>query len=60
MCEINTRSEANSYLVNSSAQTLYLDRPSHTGHVLLKLVKVILRNGSRTLETFALLDDRSE
>ena len=60
LCEINNKSDTHSYLVNSTAHTLYLDRPSHTGHVLLKLVKVILRNGSHTLETFALLDDRSE
>ena len=60
LCDINKKSDTSSYHVNSSANTLYLDRPSRTGHVLLKLVKVTLRNGNHTLETFALLDDGSE
>ncbi|KAL4007454.1 hypothetical protein ACER0C_001306 [Sarotherodon galilaeus] len=41
-------------------RTLYFDKPSDCPSVLLKVVKVLLRNGKRTLETYAVLDDGSQ
>ncbi|XP_073776433.1 uncharacterized protein [Danio rerio] len=49
-----------SCLVNTTTETLYLDRPTDSRQVLLKICKVLLRNGSHCLETYALLDDGSE
>ncbi len=49
-----------SFLVNTTTETLYLDRPTDSRRVLLKICKVLLRNGSQSLETYALLDDGSE
>lgn len=46
--------------VKSSADVLYLDRCSGCNQVLLKVSKVLLRNGQHTLETYAILDDGSE
>ncbi|XP_027861387.1 uncharacterized protein LOC114137071 [Xiphophorus couchianus] len=43
-----------------STDVLYLDRRSGRNQVLLKISKVLLRNGKHTLETFAILDDGSE
>ncbi|XP_073719442.1 uncharacterized protein [Misgurnus anguillicaudatus] len=43
-----------------SIQTLYLDRPASSKQVLLKLSRVILQNGDKSLETYAVLDDGSE
>lgn len=39
---------------------LYVDRPADGSRVLLKVIRVLLHNGSRTLETYAILDDGSE
>ncbi len=47
-------------LVNSSTDILYLDRKAGCNQVLLKVSKVLLRNGNHTLETYAILDDGSE
>lgn len=47
-------------LVNSSTDILYLDRKAGCSQVLLKVSKVLLHNGSHTLETYAILDDGSE
>ncbi|XDV22967.1 hypothetical protein PO909_027706, partial [Leuciscus waleckii] len=66
--EVNDRSFAEkpkigpseSCLVNTTAETLYLDRPTDSRRVLLKICKVLLRNGNHCLETYALLDDGSE
>lgn len=49
-----------SCLVNTTTETLYLDRPNNSRRVLLKICKVLLRNGNHCLETYALLDDGSE
>ncbi|XP_067294186.1 uncharacterized protein [Pseudorasbora parva] len=49
-----------SCLVNTTTETLYLDRPTDSRRVLLKICKVLLRNGNHCLETYALLDDGSE
>ncbi|XP_073764219.1 uncharacterized protein [Danio rerio] len=46
--------------VSSTSQTLYLDRPTSGKQVLLKLSRVVIRNGDRSLETYAVLDDGLE
>nr|XP_055052534.1 uncharacterized protein LOC129438043 [Misgurnus anguillicaudatus] len=45
---------------STSAETLYVDRPTGSSKVLLKMCRVILRNGDMSLDTYALLDDGSE
>lgn len=62
---VNTRPateppKEDSCLVNTSSEILYLDRPSASTRVLLKVVRVLLRNKDRTLNTYAVLDDGSE
>ncbi|KAL3975387.1 gephyrin [Sarotherodon galilaeus] len=57
LCEMNQRPRTE---VNPVVRTLYFDRPSDCPSVLLKVVKVLLRNGKRTLETYAILDDGSQ
>ncbi len=52
--------KAESCLVSTSTEVLYLDRPSSHSRVLLKVVRVLLRNRDRTLDTYAILDDGSE
>lgn len=49
-----------SCLVNSAAETLYLDKPAGCRKVLLKVVRVLLRHNDKTLDTYAVLDDGSE
>lgn len=46
--------------VRSATDVLYLDRRAGCNQVLLKVSKVLLRNGDHTLETYAILDDGSE
>jgi len=50
---------ANSVLLNTTYEVLYVDRPAAGRKVLLKLSKVLLRNGE-TMEAFRILDDGSE
>ncbi|XP_026032619.1 uncharacterized protein LOC113027212 [Astatotilapia calliptera] len=57
LCDVNKRSKTDTHPV---VRTLYFDRPSDCPSVLLKVVKVLLRNGKRTLETYAVLDDGSQ
>ncbi len=52
--------KAESCLVSTSMEDLYLDRPSSHSRVLLKVVRVLLRNIDRTLDTYVILDDGSE
>ncbi|KAJ8386123.1 hypothetical protein AAFF_G00177170 [Aldrovandia affinis] len=44
----------------NTAQTLYVDWPAGRSKVLLKMSRVILRSGTRALNTYTLLDDGSE
>ncbi len=60
MTETPKVGHSESFLVNTTTETLYLDRPTDSRRVLLKICKVLLRNGSQCLETYALLDDGSE
>lgn len=53
-----SQKDANS--MEPASQTLYLDRPASSKQVLLKLSRVILQNGDKSLETYAVLDDGSE
>lgn len=53
-------SEGDNIPIASTSQTLYLDRPTSSRQVLLKLSRVIIWNGDKSLETYAILDDGSE
>lgn len=46
--------------VSSTAETLYVDRPTSSNKVLLKVICVILRSGDASVDTYAVLDDGSE
>lgn len=52
-------SEKTTSMVGPASQPLYLDRPTSSKQVLLKLSRVILQNGDMSLETYAVLDDGS-
>lgn len=43
-----------------SSAVLYVDRPTSGSKVLLKVAKVLIRNGNRAMEAYAVLDDGSE
>ncbi|XP_048030334.1 uncharacterized protein LOC125279307 [Megalobrama amblycephala] len=45
---------------STTIETLYVNRPTGSSRVLLKLCRVIIRNGDFSLDTYALLDDGSE
>ncbi|RXN18779.1 hypothetical protein ROHU_026072 [Labeo rohita] len=65
MHDVNARSKAEQpkaecCLESPSTDVLYLDRPSFHSRVLLKVVRVLLRNRDKTLDTYAILDDGSE
>ncbi|KAJ8409961.1 hypothetical protein AAFF_G00210020 [Aldrovandia affinis] len=47
-------------LVNTASEVSYVNRPSYVCKLLLKISKVIIRNGNRTLEAYAVLDDGSQ
>lgn len=49
-----------SCLINTATEVLYLDQPTDCNRVLLKVIRVILCHGKRTLGTYAILDDGSE
>ncbi|KAK7889113.1 hypothetical protein WMY93_024673 [Mugilogobius chulae] len=52
---------ANKSTLNQAAEeVLYIGKPPQSGRALLKISKVILRNGDQALETYAVLDDGSE
>ena len=46
--------------VSPTTEVLYLDKPSSSDRVLLKVVRVTLTHGERSLDTYAILDDGSE
>lgn len=52
--------EESTCLVISISETLYVDRPTGCSQVLLKLRRVILKSGTKLIETYAMLDDGSE
>ncbi|KAJ8366331.1 hypothetical protein AAFF_G00361240 [Aldrovandia affinis] len=60
LCKTSKREVAAGAEVKSSTDVLYLDRRAGCNQVLLKVSKVLLRNGEHTLETYAILDDGSE
>ncbi len=59
--EVNSKhATEGSCLVNSSTETLYLDRPPGCRKVLLKVVRILLHHRDKTLDTYGVLDDGSE
>ncbi|KAK7902058.1 hypothetical protein WMY93_018827 [Mugilogobius chulae] len=58
--EFEMQVQPDSCLLNTADEILYVDRPPDSRSVLLKITKVILRNGDKCLETYAILDDGSE
>lgn len=58
--EASTTATAENCLVNTASKVLYVDRPAYGCKVLLKISKVIIRNGNKSLEAFAVLQDGSE
>ncbi|KAJ7994017.1 hypothetical protein DPEC_G00261590 [Dallia pectoralis] len=63
--EVNIRppkeaAKEESCLVNTATEVLYLERPVDCNRVLLKVARVTLYHGNRTLDTYAILDDGSE
>lgn len=56
--EVNVRTQAAQ--PGTSADVMYVDRPTYNRKVLLKITKVIIRNGNRSIEAHAVLDDGSE
>ncbi len=46
--------------LSTTPRTSYMDKVSHSGRVMLKVVPIQLCNGKITLNTFAVLDDGSE
>lgn len=47
-------------MVNVPTSQVYLDRPNRSQKVMLKIVKVLLHNREKVMETYAVLDDGSE
>ncbi|XP_073789840.1 uncharacterized protein [Danio rerio] len=47
-------------MVSLPPTRIYLDRPNRSPKVMLKVVKVLLHSGRKTMETHAVLDDGSE
>ncbi|KAK0142848.1 hypothetical protein N1851_019212 [Merluccius polli] len=47
-------------MVTAPTAKVYLDRPNRSPKVMLNVVKVLLHNQDRVLETYAVLDDGSE
>lgn len=66
--DVNERAEveapetaaAENCLVNTASRVLYVDRPTYNCKALLKISKVTIRRGNRSLEAYAVLDDGSE
>lgn len=59
--EVNAKSvKEGTCLVSSATEILHLDKPSDSTRVLLKVIRVLLRNGDKTLDTYAILDDGSD
>lgn len=50
-----------SYMVSApAAEVLYLDRKASCSQVLLRVIKVVLHQEEKAMETYAILDDGSE
>ncbi len=57
--EVNDQSRTTEESIPASA-VLYVDRPTCDRKTLLKVTKVLLRNGNKAMEAYAVLDDGSE
>lgn len=59
--EVNSKEvKEGTCLVSSVTETLHLNKPSYSTQVLLKVIRVLLRYGDKTLDTCAVLDDGSD
>lgn len=60
--DVNARppSDESTSAVSKPSDVFYLDRRSGGSPVMLKVSKVILRNGKQSMEAYAILDDGSE
>ncbi|KAG1930137.1 hypothetical protein F2P79_022559 [Pimephales promelas] len=58
--EVALQTQKSVLLVNVPNSQVYLDRPNRSPKVMLKVVKVLLHNGDKAMETYAVLDDGSE
>lgn len=47
-------------MVSSPTTKIYLDCPNHSQRVMLKVAKVLIHNGGKAIEIYAILDDGSE
>ncbi|XP_026094149.1 uncharacterized protein LOC113066497 [Carassius auratus] len=56
----NEGTSANACLLNTMNEILLIRKPPASRKVLLKIVKVILRNGAHKIKAYAILDDGSE
>lgn len=56
-CPKVEKPKAESCLVSTSMEVLYLDRLSSLSHFLLKVIRVLLHTRDRTLYTYAILDN---
>jgi len=52
--------DANTCLLNTMNEILLIHKPPTSRKVLLKVIKVILRNGKRQMDAYAIQDDGSE
>ncbi|XP_065118880.2 uncharacterized protein [Paramisgurnus dabryanus] len=57
--DVNEKGRETEESVPTSA-VLYVDRPTCDNKILLKVTKVLLRNGNKAIEAYAVLDDGSE
>lgn len=55
--DINDQSRKNPVL---SSAVLYVDHPTRDSKILLKVTKILIRNGNKAMWVYGVLDDRSE
>ncbi|KAL0169529.1 hypothetical protein M9458_034125 [Cirrhinus mrigala] len=58
--DVNDRAKPSQQNAAPSSAVLYVDRPTSGSKVLLKVTKVLIRNGNEAVEAYAVLDDGSE
>ncbi len=58
--DVNDQGKPSQPSAAPSRSVLYVDRPTSGSKVLLKVTKVLIRNGNVLMEAFAVLDDGSE
>ncbi|KAL0186159.1 hypothetical protein M9458_017829, partial [Cirrhinus mrigala] len=58
--DVNDQAKPSQQNAAPSSAVLYVDRPTSGSKVLLKVTKVLIRNGNEAVEAYAVLDDGSE